>query len=376
MDFRFSEEQVLLRNLVNNFVRDKYAFEARTKWLASDAGRSPEIWNEMAQLGLLGASLPEEFGGSGGGAIETMIIAEELGRGLVIEPYLQSVVVCAGLLARHGDKAQQAHISEIAAGTSIFALAHSEPQSRFLLHDCKATAQKKGSGWTLNGEKAVVISAPFADWLIVSARTSGKQYDDKGISLFLVKADAQGVTRKAWRTVDGNRAAEVNLDNVALESAALLGGADAGLALLEEAQDHAIAALAAEAMGCMKMLNDATTDYCKTRKQFGVPLSSFQTLQHRMVDMFTSYEQSLSITYMATLKLDAQPAERARAASAAKAHIGKAGRHIGQEAIQLHGGMGMSEELRVGHYFKRLTMIDAQFGDVAHHLRRFASYEG
>ena len=375
MDFRFSEEQVLLRNLVHDFVRDKYAFEERTKWLNSEAGRNPAIWAEMAELGLLGASLPESAGGSGGGAVETMIIAEELGRGLVIEPYLQSVVVCGGLLARHGDKAQQALVAEIASGQSIFALAHSEPQSRFMLHDCKTKAEKDGKGWQLNGEKAVVLAAPFADWLLVSARVNGKQYDKQGLGLFAVKADTEGVVRKAYRTVDGNRAAEVSFNNVALGADSLLGEAGEGLALLEEAQDHAIAALAAEAIGCMKMLNDATNEYCKTRQQFGVPLSSFQALQHRMVDMFTSYEQSVSMTYLATLQRDAEPSARGKAAAAVKAHIGKAGRHIGQEAIQLHGGMGMTEELRVGHYFKRLTMIDAQFGDVAHHLRRFAAYE-
>lgn len=252
------------------------------------------------------------------------------------------------------------------------AFAFAEPQGRYNLADLTVTAKKSGAGYTLNGHKAVVIGAPWADTLIVTARTAGGQRDAKGVSVFVVDKKAKGVSCRDYPTVDGLRASEVTFENVAVGADAVVGQVDNGLPLIERVVDEGIAALSAEAIGGMKVLNDATVEYCKTRKQFGVPIGKFQVLQHRMVDMFMNYEQSVSITYMVTLKLDGTDEERRKAASAAKVQIGKAGRFIGQQAVQLHGGMGMTDELNVGHYFKRLTMIDTMFGNVDHHLKRYS----
>lgn len=373
MDFSFTEEQTLLRNSVQKFVSGAYDFDTRRAIITSDAGWRPAYWSQIAELGLLGAAIPEDFGGLGGSVVDTMVIMEEFGRGLVVEPYLGTVVIGAGLLTAVGSAAQKEELlPQIAGGELVLALAYAEPQGRFNLADLVTTAKAQGSDFVLNGHKAVVIGAPWAHKLIVSARTSGGQRDAKGISLFLVDANAPGVSLRSYPTVDGLRASEVTFENVKVPASALIGTLDDGLASLEMIADHAIAALSAEAIGAMKVLNDTTVEYCKTRKQFGVPIGKFQVLQHRMVDMFMAYEQSVSITYMVTLKLDEAVEERKKAASAAKVQIGKAGRFIGQQAVQLHGGMGMTDELKVGHYFKRLTMIDAQFGNVDYHLKRYA----
>ena len=374
MDFSFTEEQTLLRNMVQSFVQDNYDFDSRMKIVRSDEGMSREIWGQFAELGLLAAPFSEEMGGLDGGPIETMVIMEELGRGLVVEPYLPTVVLCGGILNRHGSDAQkEAHLAGIIGGEDIWALAYSEPQSRFNPADVLTSAKADGDGYVLNGTKAVVAAAPWANKLIVSARISGDQRDSDGLGLFIVEKSADGVSTQDYPTVDGNRASEVTLENVAVGADALVGAAGNGLALLEEALDYGIGAVCAEAIGHMKCLNDATVEYCKTRKQFGVPIGSFQVLQHRMVDMFMEYEQSVSMTYMVNMKLSEGEAERKRAAAGAKVQIGKSGRFVGQEAVQLHGGMGMTEELNVGHYFKRLTVIDTQFGNVDHHLKRFAA---
>ncbi len=374
MDFSFTEEQTLLRNMVQSFVQDNYDFDSRMKIVRSDEGMSREIWGQFAELGLLAAPFSEEMGGLDGGPIETMVIMEELGRGLVVEPYLPTVVLCGGILNRHGSDAQkEAHLAGIIGGEDIWALAYSEPQSRFNPADVLTSAKADGDGYVLNGTKAVVAAAPWANKLIVSARISGDQRDSDGLGLFIVEKSADGVSTQDYPTVDGNRASEVTLENVAVGADALVGAAGNGLALLEEALDYGIGAVCAEAIGHMKCLNDATVEYCKTRKQFGVPIGSFQVLQHRMVDMFMEYEQSVSMTYMVNMKLSDGEAERKKAAAGAKVQIGKSGRFVGQEAVQLHGGMGMTEELNVGHYFKRLTVIDTQFGNVDHHLKRFAA---
>ena len=374
MDFSFTEEQTLLRNMVQSFVQDNYDFDARMKIVRSEEGMSREIWQQFAELGLLAAPFSEDLGGLDGGPIETMVIMEELGRGLVVEPYLPTVVLCGGILSRHGSGEQKdAHLPGIIGGEDIWALAYSEPQSRFNPADVLTSAKADGDGYVLNGTKAVVAAAPWANKLIVSARISGDQRDANGLGLFIVEKSANGVSTQDYPTVDGNRASEVTLENVAVGADALIGDAGNGLALLEEALDYGIGAVCAEAIGHMKMLNDATVEYCKTRKQFGVPIGSFQVLQHRMVDMFMEYEQSVSMTYMVNMKLSEGEAERRKAAAGAKVQIGKSGRFVGQEAVQLHGGMGMTEELNVGHYFKRLTVIDTQFGNVDHHLKRFAA---
>jgi len=376
MDFSFTEEQTLLRNSVQKFVQNDYTFETRRAIAKSETGWKRENWATFAELGLLGAPFAEDYGGLGGGPIETMIIMEEFGRGLVIEPYLSTVVLGGGFLRNGGSKAQKEKlIPEIIEGKRVVAFAFAEPQGRYNFADLTVTAKKAGSGYTLNGHKAVVVGAPWADTLIVTARTAGGQRDEKGVSVFVVDKKTKGVSCRDYPTVDGLRASEVTFENVSIGADALVGDADNGLPLIEKVTDEGIAALSAEAIGGMKVLNDTTVEYCKTRKQFGVPIGKFQVLQHRMVDMFMNYEQSVSITYMVTLKLGESDAERKKAASAAKVQIGKAGRFIGQNAVQLHGGMGMTDELNVGHYFKRLTMIDTMFGNVDHHLKRYASFD-
>jgi len=374
MDFSFTEEQTLLRNTVAKLIQDDYDIETRRKVIRAEPGWRPQLWKQFAELGLLAAGMPEEQGGLGGGPIDTMIVMEEFGRGLVVEPFVPTVVIGGGFLMHGGSAAQKSEwLAKIAGGDTVMAFAYAEPQGRYNLADLATTATKRGGGYVLNGHKAVVVGAPWADTLIVTARTAGGQRDEKGVSVFLVDKKAKGVSTRDYPTVDGLRASEIAFENVSIPADALIGQPDAGLALVERVADEAIAALCAEASGAMKVLLDTTVDYSKTRKQFGVPIGKFQVLQHRMVDMFMNYEQSVSVTYMVTLKLGDEESERKRAASAAKVHIGKAGRFIGQSAVQIHGGMGMTDELNVGHYFKRLTMIDTQFGDVDHHLRRYAA---
>jgi pimeloyl-CoA dehydrogenase small subunit len=372
MDFSFTSEQDMLRDTVAKLVAQQYDFDTRRKVAKSDAGWRPEMWAQFAELGLLGASFTEAEGGFGNGPIEAMIISEEFGKGLVIEPYLQTVVIGGNFLRHGGTDAQKEElIPSLIGGETIFAFAYSEPKSRFDLHDVSTTAKKDGAGYVLNGHKAVVLGAPFATHLIVTARTSGGQRDAGGISVFIVPKGAKGVTTRDYPTVDGLRASEVYFENVAVGADALVGQADNGLALTEKVVDNAIAALCAEAVGCFKVLNEATISYAKQRKQFGQPIANFQVLQHRMVDMFMAAEQAASMTFMVTLKLDEADKARKMAASAAKVQIGKAGKLISQDAVQIHGGMGMTDELNVGHFFKRVTMIESQFGNTDWHLRRY-----
>jgi len=373
MDFSFTEEQTLLRNTVQSLLADKYDFDTRRKIVKSAEGWRPDYWAQFAELGLLAAPFPEELGGLGGGAIETMIIMEEFGRHLVVEPFVETVVIAGGFLREGGSAAQQEElIPGIIGGETVWAFAYAEPQGRYNLADLVTTAKKDGAGYVLNGFKCVVIAAPWAQKLIVTARTSGGQRDRDGVSVFIVDKSAPGVSTRDYPTVDGRRASEITFENVKLGADALIGAEGKGLPLVEKVTDQAIAALCAEAIGGMKELNAATVEYCKTRKQFGVAIGKFQVLQHRMVDMFMAYEQSVSMTYMVNLKLTEGETERAKAAAGAKVQIGKAGRFIGQQAVQLHGGMGMTDELSVGHYFKRLTMIDTQFGNVDHQLKRYS----
>jgi len=377
MDFSFSEEQTLLRNSVQKFIQDNYEFETRRKIVASDEGWKKEYWKRYAEeLGILALPFSEADGGLDGTSIETMIVMEEFGRGLVVEPFLQTMVLGAGFL-KYGGTADQksALIPQIIAGDLVLAFAYAEPQGRYNLADLTTTAKKDGSGYELQGYKAVVLGAPWADKFVVTARTSGGQRDAKGVTVFLVDKNAAGVSTRDYPTIDGLRASEVTFENVKVGADAVIGEVDNGLPLVERVTDEGIAALCAEAIGGMKVLNDTTVEYCKTRKQFGVPIGKFQVLQHRMVDMFMAYEQSVSMTYMVNLKLDESENDRKKAAAGAKVQIGKAGRFIGQNAVQLHGGMGMTDELNVGHYFKRLTMIDTQFGNVDHHLKRYSQLD-
>jgi pimeloyl-CoA dehydrogenase small subunit len=372
MDFNFTSEQDMLRDTVARLVREQYDFETRRKVAKSEAGWRPEMWAQFAELGLLGAPFSEAEGGFGGGPVEAMIVMEEFGKGLVIEPYLQTVVI-GGNFLRHGgtDAQKEEHIAGLIGGETIFAFAYSEPKSRFDLNDVSTTAKKDGSGYTLNGHKAVVIGAPFATHLIVTARTSGGQRDKAGITTFIVPKSSKGVTTRDYPTVDGLRASEVLFENVSVPASAVVGEVDNAFPLVEKVVDNAIAAVCAEAVGCMKVLNEATISYAKQRKQFGQPIANFQVLQHRMVDMFMACEQGISMTYMVTLKLDEADKARKLAASGAKVQIGKAGKLVSQDAVQIHGGMGMTDELNVGHFFKRVTMIESQFGNTDWHLRRY-----
>jgi alkylation response protein AidB-like acyl-CoA dehydrogenase len=377
MDFNFSDEQNMLRESIAKYAAANYDFDKRKAALKSEAGWNPAAWAAFAEMGLMAAPLPEAHGGLGGGPVDVLVILEEFGKALVTEPFIPTVVLGAGALSLAGTAAQQEeHLPAIAAGERIMAFAYAEPKGRYALNDVTTTAKKDGDGFVLNGHKAVVIGAPMADTLLVSARTGGAQRDVGGISLFLVPKAAKGVVTRDYPNVDGLRASEVYFENVALGGEHLVGPADGALPVIEELGDRAIAALSAEAVGCLRATHELTLDYAKNRKQFGVPIATFQVLQHRMVDMFMATEQSVSMAYLATLKLDAPTIERAKAASAAKVQIGRAGRFCGQNAVQIHGGMGVTEEMRIGHYFKRLTMIDSQFGNVDYHLNRYARLTG
>ena len=373
MNFDYTDEQNMLRDSIAKWAAGQYDFEKRRAALASEDGWKTN-WTTFAELGLLAAPLPEEFGGLGGGAIDVNVVTEEFGKALVVEPYVPTVVLGAGALKYAGNAAQKdEHLNAIASGERIIAFAQAEPKSRWALHDVATSAKKDGAGWVLNGHKAVVIGAPQADHLLVSARTAGGQRDQKGVSLFLVPKNANGVSTRDYPTMDGTRAAEVYLENVSVGAANLIGEADNALPLIERIVDEANAAYCSEAVGCMRMMTDLTREYAKTRKQFGRAIADFQVLQHRMVDMFMATEESHSMALRATIKLGESDEERARAVSAAKVSIGKHSRFVGQAAVQIHGGMGVTDEMRVGHYFKRVTMLDATFGNVDTHLKRYTT---
>lgn len=375
MNFDYNEEQQLLAASVKRFIDKDYTFEARRKIVASNEGHSNAIWSTFAEIGLLGLPFPPDVGGFGGGAVDLMSVMESIGEALVVEPYLSTVGLGAQFVARGGTSAQrQAILPAVAAGELKMAFAQTENGARYALEHVATRAKATSAGYTISGEKRIVVGAPCADQLIVSARTSGGDTDHEGISVFLVDARTPGVSMKACRTIDGLRAADVALSDVQVPADALVGQEDCGLALIEEVVDYATALLCAEAVGAIRYANDATLEYLKTRKQFGVPIGSFQALQHRMVDMVISGEQAKSMAGLACAKVDSaiDPAERKRIVSAAKIKIADASRHVAQEAIQLHGGMGMSDELKISHTFRRLTMISQQFGDADHHLVRFA----
>ncbi|WP_315832399.1 acyl-CoA dehydrogenase family protein [Bradyrhizobium prioriisuperbiae] len=373
MDIEFTDEQELLRSSVQKMLRGNYAFEARQGIAHSEEGWSRSHWREFAEAGLLSAPFSEEVGGLGEGPIATMIIMEEFGRRLVVEPFFETVVVAGGLLEDAGSPEQQRqHIPEIMSGEAIWTLATFEAGSRYDLHVVATKAERQDGGFVLRGGKAVVTAAPFADKFIVSARTSGAPADRDGVTLFVVDRQSANLHLKSFKTLDGRRAAEVSLDGVRVEADAVLGGEGKAIEVLERCRDRAIAALSAEAVGAMRELNDATVEYSKTRKQFGVPLGSFQVLQHRMVDMFVALEEGISMTYLLNSALAARGVPQAQLAAATKVKVGEVARHVGEQAIQLHGGMGMSDELNVGHYFKRLLAINIQFGDPAYHLTTYA----
>ena len=374
MDFSPTDEQALLRETVERFVEREYPLDVRRQLAESAEGFSRDIWTRFAEFGWLAAPLPEEYGGVGGGPVEVFILMRAFGHGLVLEPYLSTVVLGGGLLALGGSEDQKASlIPSLAEGALMLALGHVEPQSRYELADIETRAERDGAGYLLTGRKSVVFHAETADKLIVAARSAGGARDRRGITLFLVDRSAPGMSLRPYPTVDGLRAAELHLDNVQVDDQDVLGVPDDGLPLIECVVDRCIVAACAEAVGAMDALMSATQEHLKTRTQFGVPIGSFQVLQHMVVDMYMAYELSEALTYRAALSVgDEDPRARARAAAAAKVQVGKAGRFIGQHAVQLHGGMGMTDELGVGLYFKRLSMIDTLFGNTDHHLRRFA----
>ena len=375
MNFDLSEEQRLLKDSAERFVRENCTLDQRLALVSSEPGYSERSWRQMAELGWLGVSVPEEYGGTGGGPVETMVLMEAFGAGLVVEPFFPSVVLGAGLVEIAGPEAQkQAILPALVAGDLKLAFAWVEGQAGYDLFDVETTAERRGGGYVLNGAKGVVLGAASADRLVVSARTGGGSRDPDGIGLFLVDRGASGMKRRDYRTVDGLRAAEVSFENVAAGEDAVLGDPQGALPVMEAVADRAIAALCAEAVGAMDVIVRTTAEYLKTRKQFGRPIGAFQVLQHQFTDMLMASEEARSMMYVATLRLGERDAgSRARAVSGAKHLVGKHGRFIGQRAIQLHGGMGMTEEMAVSHYFKRLAMIDVMFGDDAYHLKRYAA---
>ncbi len=372
MDFELSSEQQMLRDNVARLMKDRYSFEARKAYQAAPIGFSEKLWREYAEMGLLGAPFAEEEGGFGGGAVETMIVMEEFGKALALEPYLETVVL-GGALIKHAAPAEKRAelIGRIAAGDLRLSFAHTEKQAGFDLNDVGLAAHKDGEAYVLDGEKGLVVNGDSADALIVSARVAGGRRDRDGIGLFLVSADARGVTRRGYPTQDGRRAAEIGFAKVRVEPEHVLGPPEGGLPIIERAIDETIAALSAEAVGAMSEALAMTVEYLKTRKQFGVTIGSFQALQHRASDMVVALEQARSMMYLATMSAaEDNAAERAKAISAAKVQIGRSARFIGQQAVQMHGGIAMTYEYKVGHLFKRLTMIDASYGDADLHVRR------
>jgi len=378
MDFDLSEEQRLLKESVDGLLKTSYDFDQRKKYRAEKGGWSKAVWGKLAEQGLLGLPFAEEDGGFGAGAVETMIVMEALGRALVLEPYLATVVLGGGFLRRGGSAAQKAaYIPGIIDGSRTLAFAQLEKNSRYDLGDVATTAKKKGDGWVIDGEKFVVLNGEAADTLVVTARTKGAPTDRNGIGVFLVPRDAKGVSVKGYPTQDGMRAADITFTGVEVGADAAIGDPENGLALIERVVDDARIALCAEAVGAMDESLRITVEYLKTRKQFGVPIGSFQTLQHRAADMFVNLEQARSMAMLATMASDFDDArERATSVAAAKVQVGKSLRFVGQQSIQLHGGIGMTMEASIGHYFKRLSIIENTFGDTDYHLRRVADAGG
>ncbi len=378
MDFDLSEEQSILKDSLDRLLGDKYSFEQRKKHMAAPEGWSTEMWGAYAEMGLMALPFSEDDGGLGGSPVDTMIVMEALGKALALEPYFPTVVLGGGFLRFGGSAEQKAElVPQVADGSLKLAFAHTERNSRYGLNHVETAARRDGSGYVLDGTKMVVLHGDSADKLFVTARTSGGAEDESGIGVFMVDGNAEGVSRRGYPTQDGHRAAEIRLENVRVGPEAVIGDPEDGLPLVRRVVDAGIAALSAESIGVMSAMHALTVDYLKQRKQFGVPIGAFQVLQHKAVDMYVAIEQARSITTYATMMADSEDAEeRARAMHAAKAEIGRGGRLVGETAIQLHGGVGMTMEYAVGHYFKRMTMIDITFGDSDHHLEALAAAGG
>ncbi|MES2103637.1 MAG: acyl-CoA dehydrogenase [Pseudomonadota bacterium] len=374
MDFSLTQEQKQFAEAVRRWVEKDYNFEHRKKIVESAAGVSDTAWAALAELGATALPIPEDQGGFSGSAIDMMVVMQELGRGVVIEPYF-ATVLGAEFLKKAGG--HDSVLEQVASGEVKLATALSEKQSRHDLFDIAATAAKNSDGYVLNGTKTVVLHGAQADKLIISARSSGAQRDTDGVSLFIVDADTAGLTRRDYRTIDCQRAADISLSNVQVPASALVGAAGAGWEIIDAVSDYGVTLLCAEAVGLMEAITGATLEYLKTRQQFGVPIGKFQVLQHRMAEMFMEMEQARSMATLAAVKVSSSNAEeRRRTVSAAKARVGQAARYVGQQAVQLHGGMGVTNELPAAHMFKRLTMIEVTLGDTDHHLARFIAQPG
>jgi alkylation response protein AidB-like acyl-CoA dehydrogenase len=373
MDFNFTEEQQLLADTVKRFVREDYTFEKRREILKTPVGWSREVWNKLAELGLTALNVPEAHGGLSASPVDTMLVMNALGEGLVLEPFLSAVVLAPALIARLDDEKAAAELFEgVVSGERIIVVAHQEPRSRGEVQSVATRAEKSGDGYVLDGHKSVIAHGGAADELLVTARVSGHTGDRDGVSVFRVDPQAPGVTVKSYATIDGQRAADIILKAVKVGADRRVGAEGKAFAAIDSAHEIALSALCAEAVGIMKAINATTLEYTKSRKQFGVPIAKFQVLQHRMADMFLHSEQAMSMSYLAAIRcVDPDEAERKQALSAAKVVIGQAGRFVGQQAIQLHGGMGMTEELMVSHHFKRLTAIDLICGDADFHIQKF-----
>ncbi|EER61185.1 acyl-CoA dehydrogenase domain protein [Acidovorax delafieldii 2AN] len=371
MNFTHTEDRRMLADTLNRFVSEQYGIDTRNAIAYGEEGHSPALYAQFAELGAIGALFPESAGGFGGAGFDISVVFESLGRGLVAEPLVGALVVGQALIAA-GSDAQKQQLEGIIAGATIAALAHDEPGSHYELAHVATTATPSNGGWVLKGAKGVVAFGQKADLLLVSARTAGAAFDEAGISLFLVPGDAAGLGKRGYSRFEGGRAAEITLDNVKVGADALLGAPGQGLAVLERITGYALLALAAESLGAMDVAKQSTLEYLQTRKQFGVPIGSFQALQHRMADLLLEVEQARSAVINAADAIDnATGPAREKALSAAKYTVGYVGTKVAQESIQMHGGIGMTWELPLAHYAKRLVMIDHQFGDEDHHLERF-----
>jgi alkylation response protein AidB-like acyl-CoA dehydrogenase len=376
IDFALGGEQEQLRDSVRAWLHDLYGFEQRRAAVQSLSSFRPAVWSAFANdLGILAMTFPERVGGSGLDAVATMVVMEEFGRVLVLEPYLETVVICGGLLARAGGTRADEMLERVGAGHEVLALAALEVASRYEITNVATTARRDTGGWRLDGTKAVVAAAPWASQLIVVARTAGSRGERNGLSLFLVPCPSSGVTMRSYPTIDGRRAADVTFERVRVPADALIGEEGEAAEAMERSTDEGIAAMSAEAVGLLSKLHEDTLEYAKQRRQFGQPIGRFQVLQHRLVDMYMEIELARSAAFGATLRLSAPARERARAASAAKVTINKACRMVGQNAVQIHGGMGMTDELAVSHSFRRATAIELELGTTDFHLARHAAYQ-
>ena len=374
MNFELSEEQKMIQQSVERFVQENYDLSNRIKISSEDPGFSKEYWSSMAELGWLGLAFSEEDGGFGGNQIDTLVLMEQFGKGLVLEPFLANVVLGGGSIKRGASQEiKDSIIPSLIDGSLQITLAYAEEQSRFDIEDIATAAREENDGFIINGKKSMVLNAESADKIVVVARTSGSQVDEEGISLFVVDADVEGIEKENFPTVDGLRASEITFKDVKVKPKSLIGEKDKGFSILQAVVNDAILALAAEAVGAMEVLYKDTVEYTQQREQFDHPLSDFQVLQHRMVDMFMEYEQCKSLLFRATMETVQDPSLSQRTVHALKHLIGKSGIFVGESAVQLHGGMGVTEELRIGHFFKRLLVIDSQFGNADFHLDKFTS---